>query len=117
MRGTHQGTWRGLPPTGRRASFPLCAVHTFTDADDLAGERIFYDGSTLLTQLGVFRDPDGPAGRIMTLLNHAITGGPGHPAPASRENARPRRPLMPGVPGLPLSLPWAVAARPPPPRS
>lgn len=71
--GTHQGAWRGLPATGRRVSFPLCAVYTFTDADELAGERIFYDRATVLARLGVFRDPDSPAGQVLTVLNHPVT--------------------------------------------
>jgi predicted ester cyclase len=31
IRGSHLGWWRGLPPTGRRLRFPLCAVYTFTE--------------------------------------------------------------------------------------
>jgi predicted ester cyclase len=27
--GTHLGSWRGLPPTGRRVTFPLCGLYTF----------------------------------------------------------------------------------------
>jgi steroid delta-isomerase-like uncharacterized protein len=40
IRGTHLGQWRGLPATGRRVEFPLCAVYTFDADDRLAGERI-----------------------------------------------------------------------------
>ena len=33
--GTHQGTWHGLPATGRPISIPLCGVYTFgADAAD-----------------------------------------------------------------------------------
>src|ERR1043165_2474658 len=27
--GHHLGTWRGLPPTGRKVEFPLCGIFTF----------------------------------------------------------------------------------------
>src|ERR1044071_7987125 len=39
IRGTHLGSWRGLPATGRRVEFPLCGVYTFDADDRLAGER------------------------------------------------------------------------------
>lgn len=75
INGTHQGAWRGLPPTGHHVSFPLCALYTFTDTEELAGVRVLYDRSTVLAQLGVFRDPDTAAGRVLTLLNHPVTLG------------------------------------------
>src|SRR5919202_6745022 len=37
--GTHLGAWRGLPPTGRRLEFPLCAVFSFEENDRMLGER------------------------------------------------------------------------------
>ena len=71
--GTHRGAWRGLPPTGRRISFPICAVYTFTEDDMLAGERIYYDRATVFQQLGVLHDPEGLLGRLLTALTHPIT--------------------------------------------
>ncbi len=71
--GHHRGTWRGLPATGRRVAFPLCGIFTFDDADQLAGEKIYYDRATVLRQLGVFREPDGVLGRIGTVLMHPLT--------------------------------------------
>lgn len=41
--GHHMGTWRGLPATGWRIQFPLCAIFTFDAADRLAGEKIYYE--------------------------------------------------------------------------
>lgn len=73
--GTHQGPWRGLPPTGRKVSFPLCAVYAFAEGAELAGERIYYDRATVLEQLGVLRDPASPLGRAATMLTHPITVG------------------------------------------
>lgn len=73
IEGTHRGAWRGLPPTGRRISFPICAVFTFTEDDKLAGERIYYDRATVLQQLGVLHDPEGVLGRLLTALTHPVT--------------------------------------------
>ena len=73
IRGTHRGTSRGLPPTGRRLEFPLCGVYTFGEDGKLAGERIYYDRATVLRQFGVFREPTSLMGRFMMLLNHPIT--------------------------------------------
>ena len=70
--GTHLGEWRGLPATGRKVRFPLCAVYTF-DGDRLAGEKIYYDRATVLRQVGVFREPDTRSGRILTALTHPVT--------------------------------------------
>jgi len=71
--GTHLGSWRGLPATGRRVEVPLCAVYTFDDADRLAGERVYYDRATVLRQLGVFREPQTLFGRIGVFLAHPLT--------------------------------------------
>src|SRR4051812_26762516 len=43
IRGTHLGSWRGLPATGRRVDLPLCGIYTFDSDDRLSGEKIYYD--------------------------------------------------------------------------
>jgi steroid delta-isomerase-like uncharacterized protein len=73
IRGRHLGAWRGLPATGRPVEFPLCAIFTFDETDQLSGETIDYDRATVLRQLGVFHEPDSAAGRIATVLTHPIT--------------------------------------------
>ncbi len=73
IRGTHLGAWRGLPATGRRVEVPLCGVYTFDADDRLAGEKIYYDRGTVLTQLGVFHEPQSVLGQICTLATHPIT--------------------------------------------
>ncbi|MFC7156234.1 ester cyclase [Halomarina halobia] len=73
--GTHTGPWRGLPGTGRRVEFPLCAVYSFDERGKLAGERIYYDRATVLRQLGVFHEPDRGIGRLLTPLAHPLTVG------------------------------------------
>ena len=71
--GTHQGTWRGLPGTGRAVHFPLCGVYTFDEQDRLTGEKIYYDRATVLRQIGMFHEPLSWAGRIVTPLTHPAT--------------------------------------------
>ena len=73
LSGTHRGAWRGLPGTGRRFDFPLCAVFTFDEQDRLAGERIYYDRITVLRQIGVLSEPTSFRGRVGALLLHPVT--------------------------------------------
>jgi steroid delta-isomerase-like uncharacterized protein len=71
--GTHLGSWRGLPPTGRRLDFSLSALYTFDEEGKLAGERIHYDRATVLHQMGLYHDPQTLLGRLETLLAHPVT--------------------------------------------
>ena len=71
--GTHTGDWRGLPATGNKVSFPLCGIFTFDSADRIFGERIYYDRAGVFRQLGIFREPSTPAGRLLTAMNHPLT--------------------------------------------
>jgi steroid delta-isomerase-like uncharacterized protein len=73
IRGRHLGAWRGLPATGRQIDFPLCAIYTFDETNQLAGERIYYDRATVLRQLGVFHEPESLRGRIATAIAHPVT--------------------------------------------
>lgn len=41
--------------------------------DRVASERIYYDRATVLSQVGLFRDPRTPLARILTPLRHPIT--------------------------------------------
>lgn len=70
--GTHTGTWRGLPATGRKLSLRMALVFDFED-DQLVCERLYFDLGTALRQLGVARDPMSRVGRIATALNHPLT--------------------------------------------
>ncbi len=72
--GTHKGTWRGLPATGRRVDFPLVIVFRFEE-ERLVCERTYFDIGTPLRQLGVARDPNSTGGRIATVLNHPLVVG------------------------------------------
>src|SRR5262245_16813512 len=71
--GTHTGDWRGLPATGRKVCFPLCGIFTFDSADSILGEKIYYDRAGVLRQLGIFREPSTPAGRLLIATNHPLT--------------------------------------------
>src|SRR5919109_2684128 len=72
--GTHEGPFRGLPPTGRRFEMRFCAVFVF-DEDRLVCERVYFDSNTVLRQLGIARDPLSLRGRVATVVNHPMTVG------------------------------------------
>lgn len=75
-RGTHAGPFRGLPPTGRRYELPFLGIFVFDD-NGLICERVYFDSTTLLRQLGVARDPLSLSGRLGTLAGHPLTIGRG----------------------------------------
>jgi len=72
--GTHDGPFRGLPPTGRSFKMRFMAVFVFEE-DRLVCERVYFDQGTIMRQLGVARDPNTIAGRVTTVLNHPLTVG------------------------------------------
>ena len=72
--GTHEGPFRGLPPTGKKFEMRFCAIFVFDD-DRLMCERVYFDSGTVLRQLGIARDPLTMSGRVSTLLNHPLTIG------------------------------------------
>ena len=71
-RGTHTGPFRGLPPTGRKWEQQFLAIFVF-DGDGLVCERVYYDISTVLQQLGIAREPSSVAGRLETAASHPLT--------------------------------------------
>ncbi len=72
--GTHLGSFRGLPPTGRAFEMRFCALFVFED-DRLVCERVYFDTATILRQLGIAHDPLSLRGRLATVANHPITVG------------------------------------------
>jgi steroid delta-isomerase-like uncharacterized protein len=74
LTGTHLGNYRGLPPTGRHYTCPMVAVFVFEE-DRLVCERVYFDASTLLRQLGIAHNPLSLKGRVATLLNHPLVIG------------------------------------------
>ena len=72
--GTHEGSFRGLPPTGREFEMRFCAFFVFEE-DRLVCERVYFDSATILRQLGIAHDPLTLTGRVATVLNHPLTVG------------------------------------------
>lgn len=72
--GTHRGSFRGLPATGRAFECRMVALFLFED-DRLVCERVYFDSATLLRQLGVAHDPLTLRGRLATVLAHPVTIG------------------------------------------
>ena len=72
--GTHLGSFRGLPPTGRAFKCQTLAVFVF-EGDRIVCERVYFDAATILRQLGVAHDPLTLRGRLATVLNHPVTIG------------------------------------------
>jgi len=72
--GTHDGPFRGLPPTGRKFEMRFCAIFVFEE-DRLVCERVYFDSGTILRQLGISRDPLSLSGRLATVVNHPVTIG------------------------------------------
>jgi steroid delta-isomerase-like uncharacterized protein len=71
--GTQAGPWRGLPATGRPVRFPLCAIYRFAPNGKLASEKIYYDRAGVLRQVGLYHEPVGVFGRVVTALTHPLT--------------------------------------------
>jgi steroid delta-isomerase-like uncharacterized protein len=76
VRGTHKGPLRSLPPTGREFELPILAIFVF-EGDELVCERVYFDQTTVLRQLGIARDPLSLTGRLQALAAHPWTIGRG----------------------------------------
>jgi steroid delta-isomerase-like uncharacterized protein len=76
IRGTHNGPLRNLPPTGKEYELPILAMFIF-EGDKLLCERIYFDQTTVLRQLGIARDPLSLTGRLQTVVGHPLTIGRG----------------------------------------
>jgi steroid delta-isomerase-like uncharacterized protein len=72
--GTHLGSFRGLPPTGRAFTCRILAIFEFENGGDgIVCERVYFDSATILRQLGIAHDPLTLKGRLATVLNHPVT--------------------------------------------
>ncbi len=69
--GTHQGTWRGLPATGKRVDFAMALVFEFDDGK-MVNERVYFDLSSPLQQLGVAESPNSLRGKLTIVLTHPV---------------------------------------------
>lgn len=76
LEGTHLGSFRGLPPTGRAFTCRTLAIFVFAGGTDrIVCERVYFDTATILRQLGIAHDPLRLTGRVATVLNHPVTIG------------------------------------------
>lgn len=55
MEGTHQGTWMGIPPTGRRAQIRMIAIHRVANGK-IAEDWVVVESLGFFQQLGVLPD-------------------------------------------------------------
>jgi steroid delta-isomerase-like uncharacterized protein len=74
VKGTHNGSFRGLPPTGRSFTSRSAALFIFEE-DRLVCERVYFDAATIFRQLGIAHDPLTLRGRLATVANHPVTIG------------------------------------------
>jgi steroid delta-isomerase-like uncharacterized protein len=56
LMGTHEGSLRGIPPTGREFTCRTLAIFEF-EGDQIVCERVYFDSLTILAQLGVLTGP------------------------------------------------------------
>ena len=69
--GTHLGPWRGLPPTGKKVDFTMCLIFEF-EGDSMTNEKVYFDLSTPLRQLGVADDFNKIRGKLTAALTHPV---------------------------------------------
>ena len=58
IRGTHDGAWAGLAPTGRQFAVSVCDLVRWRDGQ-VVEEHLYYDQHTILAQLGAAPAPAG----------------------------------------------------------
>ena len=76
LRGTHLGSFRGLPATGRSFEARMTAFFIFEPGGEgIVCERVYFDVGTIMRQLGVAHDPRSVIGRVSTVFNHPLTIG------------------------------------------
>jgi steroid delta-isomerase-like uncharacterized protein len=74
LEGTHRGRLRGLPPTNSAFRCQMAAAFEFAPGTaKIVCERVYFDASTILRQLGLASDPRSLRGRIETAFSHPFT--------------------------------------------
>ena len=69
--GTHLGPWRGLPASGRKVDFQMCLLFEF-DGESMTAEKVYFDLSTPLRQLGIADDYNSLRGKLTAALSHPL---------------------------------------------
>lgn len=70
--GTHDGTFAGVPATGRSINTPFCEVLHLDDDGKATDGRIYYDRLTIMEQLGVAGPAGVPAQRDLVGTHRAL---------------------------------------------
>ncbi|MEV0055070.1 ester cyclase [Saccharopolyspora shandongensis] len=60
FRGTHQGTFRGVPATGKTVEVTGIGIHAVGPGGRITGHWGYFDDMTLITQLGLLTLPSEP---------------------------------------------------------
>ena len=73
----------GVSATGRKVEFAVVGIIQF-EAGKVAGERLYWDQATVLSQLGILDHPVAAAGRrsAAQLLKTSVTSGRARPSPS-----------------------------------
>lgn len=50
--GVHTKEWEGIPATNKKFEVPACAIYSFDNDGKLESERVYFDISSILKQLG-----------------------------------------------------------------
>jgi steroid delta-isomerase-like uncharacterized protein len=74
FKGTHLGPWRGLPATGKKVDFPMCLIFEF-EGESMVNEKLYFDLSSPLRQLGVADDFNSLRGKLTIVLSHPLVIG------------------------------------------
>ncbi|HEV2344914.1 MAG TPA: ester cyclase [Actinocrinis sp.] len=69
--GTHLGPWRGLPASGKKVDFEMCLIFEF-DGESMTNEKLYFDLSTPLRQLGIADDYNSLRGKLTAAINHPV---------------------------------------------
>jgi steroid delta-isomerase-like uncharacterized protein len=56
--GSHEGEFRGIPPTHRRFEMPGCSHFTLAADGLIAQDDVYHDSATVLRALGVLPEPE-----------------------------------------------------------
>lgn len=56
LSGVHTGEWQGIPATANKFEVPACAIFCFDEDGKLESERVYFDMSLVLKQLGVIKE-------------------------------------------------------------
>jgi len=65
LTGKHEGSYRGIPASGREGTVRICCHFAITPQGKIAQETAYYDSHALAQQLGLLPGLDTLAGRLL----------------------------------------------------